>query len=215
MMMAHASVEGSHPPDLLGSLLYAVSHDLKSPLLTISLGHELLTGTLRPESEPARVALDSLQHGIRDLERLLDAVTRLSRAYHRELSSDPVSLTQLLSGRVVIAGEIGGPLTAPIDPRPLIEVLDRLGGETPAPRLCLATETDAAILTITLPATTPRPEEEGPTPLELLTRSLHTYAGTPVEHLAVLQLQLDRQGGGVCLQGADAHIRLPLSGRAR
>jgi signal transduction histidine kinase len=215
MIMAHASVGGTTtPPDLLGSLLYAVSHDLKSPLLTISLGQELLTGSLRPESEPARMALESLQHGIRDLERLLDAVTRLSRAYHREVRSDPVPLTQLLSGQAVITEEIMDRLATPIDPRSLVEALGRLGHEAPERlHLCLAIEADDAVLTLTLPSTTPRPDEEGPTPLELLSGSLHTYAGTAIEHLAVLQLQLERQGGGVCLRGADALIRLPLAGR--
>ena len=215
--MAHASVEGTTTsPDLLGSLLYAVSHDLKSPLLTISLGHELLMRSLRAESEPARMALESLEHGIRDLERLLDAVTRLSRAYHREISNDTVPLAQLLSGQAVITDEIVDRLAVPIDPRPLIEALGRLGHEAPEPlRLNLAVEAEEAVLTLTLPLTTPRPDEEGPTPLELLSGSLHTYAGTAIEHLAVLQLQLERQGGGVGLQGADALIRLPLASRER
>ena len=60
------------------SLLSTISHDLRSPLLTISLSAELLQDARHVGSED--VALDALREGVRDLGRMLDAVTTLSRA---------------------------------------------------------------------------------------------------------------------------------------
>ena len=67
---------GTVDPDLLlEALLYSVSHDLRSPLLTLSLAGELIAESLgaRLREDPSNsglVALDALQHGARDLERM-------------------------------------------------------------------------------------------------------------------------------------------------
>ncbi len=83
---------------LLGSFLRAVSHDLKSPLLTLSLSAELL-GDVFPDDERGRVAREALTHGLRDMERMLDAVTDVSRARRRVLQEQPSRLVDALTPR--------------------------------------------------------------------------------------------------------------------
>ena len=80
------------------SLLASVSHDLRSPLLTISLSAELLQDARHAGSED--VALDALREGVRDLGRMLDAVTTLSRAWKQVLSASG-SLADALAGQAV------------------------------------------------------------------------------------------------------------------
>ncbi|RLT39863.1 MAG: hypothetical protein DWI58_12130 [Chloroflexi bacterium] len=92
-MIQHATnavAPGPVDPDLLvEALLYSVSHDLRSPLLTLSLAGELISESLgdRLRAEPSSgiVALDALEHGARDLERMLQALAVVSRARRRPL----------------------------------------------------------------------------------------------------------------------------------
>lgn len=60
----------TEPDSLVEALLYSVSHDLRSPLLTLSLAGELIEESLgdrlREESSSSGlIALDALQHGRR------------------------------------------------------------------------------------------------------------------------------------------------------
>jgi len=210
MTMTEASASGTVPPGLLGTLLYSISHDLKSPLLTLSLGNELLAGHVRADTEQVRIAIESLHHGILDMERMLEAVTRLSRAYHRQLSDTPVPLQQVMRGHVVITGADAERLLVAIDPRPVVDALGQLAGHGPL-RLDLTIDSGAAVLVAPLRDAFPEPEAASSAPLDLLAGSLHTYAGTVIDTLAVLQLQLARQGGDVWLHGAESVIRLPLA----
>ena len=79
---------GLEPSDLLGVFIRAVSHDLRSPVLSLSLGLELLSDTA-PSEERARLAREALTQGVAELERMLDAVSAISRARSRLLSDDP------------------------------------------------------------------------------------------------------------------------------
>ena len=64
-LAADASAPGPVDPDLLvEALLYSVAHDLRSPLLTLSLAGELISESLgarlRDEPSTGLVALDAL-----------------------------------------------------------------------------------------------------------------------------------------------------------
>ncbi|MCA9849699.1 MAG: hypothetical protein KC461_03530, partial [Dehalococcoidia bacterium] len=86
---------------LLDSLLYAVSHDLRSPLLTMTLSAELLETSLGDEvarSEAAKVAFGSMQQGAQDLERMLQTLTLLSRARRKQLEPAQAPLKLILGG---------------------------------------------------------------------------------------------------------------------
>lgn len=90
--------------ELLGILLRAISHDLKSTPLTLSLNAELMADLL-PVGEHAQVARDGLTNGVREMERMLDAVTAISRARTRILAGHPVPLGDILSGHIVLSEE--------------------------------------------------------------------------------------------------------------
>lgn len=89
---------------MLGAFLRAIAHDLKSPLLTLSLSAELLADIL-PVGERAQVARDGLAHGVQEMERMLDSVAALSRARTRPLHGHAVPLGDLLSGQIVLFEE--------------------------------------------------------------------------------------------------------------
>src|SRR5690242_19329112 len=76
---------------LLSLFVRAVSHDLRSPLLTLSLS----AGLLREEpstEERDQVARDGMQHGIEELDRMLDAITAISRARSRVFAPQQITL---------------------------------------------------------------------------------------------------------------------------
>ena len=199
---------------LLDSLLYSVAHDLKSPLLTLALASDLLVDAVGEPDDRARLALDSLKHGAKDLERMLDAVTAVSRAWRRPLEVVAVPLMPVLSGHVVTSGhddpadhdDLAG-LVAAVDPHIVSELDTRLLVGQPG-TLQLAVE--GGVIRLDVPLADGWPEVDG-TPLEALLGSLHTYAGTPVEPLAALQVLLERQGGGLAIEGRWASVRLPLA----
>ena len=58
--------------DLLGAFIRAVSHDMRSPLLTLSLSAEL-TADVPLADERSRLAREALTQGIDELDRLLNA----------------------------------------------------------------------------------------------------------------------------------------------
>ncbi len=180
---------------LFDALLYAVSHDLKSPLLSIGLGAELLAGGAGVD-ERTRLGLEAMQRGAEDLTRLLEALTLVSRARRRPLDGAAVALATVVPGALGVEGERVG-----VDPRLVSEFAAALGGEVRAQ----ASESE-----VRLSAAWPEgaPDIDG-APLESLLGSLGLYGGTLVGTLAVLQVQLERQGGTLVVGGGRATALLP------
>jgi hypothetical protein len=185
---------------LFDALLFAVSHDLKSPLLSISLGVELLDSAPPAESaldDRTRLALDAVRRGTEDLTRQLDAVTLVSRARRRPLDATPVVLSALLPEQAGIDG-----VRVAVDARVVSEFVAVLGGTQPDARV------DDSAVRLSLPWPASAPACEGP-PLEALFASLGTHAGTIVATLAALQVQLERQGGTIVISEGPATALLP------
>lgn len=195
---------------LVDALLYSVSHDLRSPLLTLSLSADLLDEAIgeqvRGPGHPsgAAVALDALRQGARDLERMLQALTQVSRARRRVLGGRRARLRMLLGGHVVLSdeGDLGNCAVA-IDPLPVRELFDALSGEDPL-EIRVSRIDDYIILDVAVPLLPPLEQS----PLSVLAGSLHAHAGGIVERLAVAQVLLERQGGA--LAGIEQGIRLWL-----
>jgi len=100
VQMNDPAAEVARLESLLDTLLRSVSHDLRSPLLSISLSAELI----ELGGEGVAEATRALRAGVADLERMLQAVTLLSQARRRELNVAPVALGDLLAGRATIKG---------------------------------------------------------------------------------------------------------------
>ena len=192
---------------LLDSLLYAVSHDLRSPLLTMTLSAELLETALGDEarqSEAARVAFGSMQQGAQDLERMLQTITLLSRARRKQLEPAQAPLKLILGGYDVASDADLLSRVARIDPLQVREMLDAVAG---AGDLHVRATTEGARVDLEIAV----PElEQGPSPLHAVAGSLKQYAGTSVEALAVGQILLERQGGAVRGEPGRVVISLPL-----
>ena len=212
---------------LLDVLLYSVSHDLKSPLLTLSLSADLLVqATPAVDDDRTRLALDGLRHGAKDLERMLDALTRVSRAHRRPLEERVAPLSEALTGRAERAD--GGSLDAlhtAVDARVLGELAEALFDERTG-RMQVVVEGDEIRLRCPLAEGLPgsgagsdagggealsSDAENAGSPLRALLGSLTTHAGSPLETLAALEVQLARQGGGITLDGRGVTVRLPLA----
>ena len=196
------------PDGWLGLLLFSASHDLKSPLLTVSLSGELLAGA-DGDAERARLAFETLQHGVHDLERMLEALMALSRATRRTLEARPVPLQQLLRGQLVLSDDPEATrLLVAADPRPVLEGLAALtnGGAT---EVRLHRDDTAAQLDVR--AAVPLPALPGPSPLAALLGSLEAHAGGVVQALAAVELQLARQAATLRIAGDRVHIGLPLA----
>lgn len=201
------------PDSLVEALLYSVSHDLRSPLLTLSLAGELIAESLgdrlREEaSSSGAVALDALQHGTRDLERMLQALTTVSRARRRPLEPSRAPLRLLLGGHVVLsdAGDLGSRVVA-VDPIAVREIIDAVCGEDPAD---IAVSLDDTYAVLRLPLDASLAAVRGG-PLVALAQSLQMHAGTLVETLAAAEVVLHRFGGGVEVAADGVHLWLPLA----
>jgi signal transduction histidine kinase len=183
---------------LFDRLLYAVSHDLKTPLLSVSLGAELL-GEAGTDAARAALGLDSITRGAEDMTRLLDALTALSRARRRPLDDASVALVAVLPG-------------VPAAPSVRVSVDARLPAEMLAALECSAERVQVvqgeSEVQLVLPWPEGAPECSGP-PLEALLEALGRYSGTPVSSLASLQVQLERQGGTVVIVGDVVRVLLP------
>jgi hypothetical protein len=200
------------PEALLQSLLYAVSHDLRSPLLTLSLSGELIEEALRErpaaEGQSVAVALDAMRQGAADLERMLQALTALSRAYRRILEPQPVTLRTLLGGHIVISDppSLSG-LAVAVDPRPVRELIERACATETAE---IQVERAEGLIALRMTSVEALPALGG-TPLEALAGSLKDHAGTTVQDLAALQIQIQRQGGALRVDGNTVRAWIPLA----
>jgi signal transduction histidine kinase len=187
-----SSAYAAAAPQLLDSLLYAVSHDLRSPLLTVSLSAQLLQHTLADvEVEGTDDALGGLRAACDDLERMLAAMNALSRASRR--ASDPldVELETLCSDAPAA--------TITLDESTAAELRAAIPAEASA-------TIDGAAALIRWPID----NVEG-SPLTALAGSLQAYAGGPVEALACLEIALDRHGGRLKVTAGHVAVRLPLA----
>lgn len=200
------------PEDVLDALLYSVSHDLRSPLLTLSLSAELIREAVPAppagDSGTASVALDALKNGAQDLERMLHALTSVSRARRRPLEPRVVPLRMLLGGHIVISDAVAlERVRVHLDPEPFRELLDRLCGEDPAE--IQLTRTDDHVI-CRIPARVALPALEG-SPLLDLSKSLQSHAGTVVEDLASLQVQLARLSVAIEVRDGAVRVWLPVA----
>lgn len=190
---------------LLAAFLRSVSHDLKSPLLTLSLSAELLADVL-PGDERGRVAREAIGHGIADMERMLDAVTGVSRARRRILTSGPSALGDVLQGHVVYSDDLEmSRVLLGVDGRSVGEALRALA--TGPVELRLEAVDGAVVLSAALP--TDVADLDGSC-VEALLGSLQQHAGTSVAGLAVAEVLLAREGGTLVCSGGRVRMRLPV-----
>lgn len=213
-MIQHATnafAPGPVDPDILvEALLYSVSHDLRSPLLTLSLAGELISESLgdrlRAEPSGGLVALDALEHGARDLERMLQALAVVSRARRRPLERTHAPLRLLLGGHIVLsdAGDLGNRLVE-IDPIAVREIIDAMCADEPAE--IQVTLLDSYVV-LRLPLQEALADVRG-APLVALAQSLQRHAGTLVETLAAAQVVLERSGGGLDITDGGVQLWLP------
>lgn len=201
------------PQTIVESLLYSVSHDLRSPLLTMSLSTDLIEDALRSESGDASVAiaLDALRHGAKDMERMLQALTVLSRAYRGAMVPVRAPLRIVLAGHLVIsdASRLEGVLIT-VDPLIVREILDIVSGDG-AVEVHVRLDEDFALIEVAAPEM----QEGATSPLAALIGSLTHGAGTSIEALAARQILVERQGGRVTSDGDRLCISLPLTAGAR
>lgn len=208
MTIDRATAETDAQQLLLDSLLYVVSHDLRSPLLTMTLSAELIETAMESgstRSDSTALAIQSMKQGAADMERMLQTLMLLSRARRRQLEPGRGALGLILGGYEV---EGGGPelarRVARVEPLQVREMLDAIAGDGGL-RVLVTLHADAADLEVEVPEL-----EHGPTPMHAVATSLKQYAGTVVETLAVGQAFIERQGGCVIAEPGRLIIRLPL-----
>ena len=193
------------PERLLGMLLSSVAHDLKSPLIALSLGAELLAETEVPQQRA--IASDSIRQGVRDMERMLDAVAAVSASRRQPLQLETITVGDALAGVEVestTAGWEGRSMT--VDRQFMLHLVEFGGGPGNA-RAGLDMQADAVAITIAAPESTELPSGS---PLAALLSSLHEHAGTAVQDLAVLQLLSARQDGDLSMSADGVTVTLPL-----
>jgi hypothetical protein len=189
-------------PALLDSLLYSVSHDLRSPLLSVSLSAQLIEHALgrRETSEgpdPIAEALGGLKAACDDLERMLAALNAVSRAARRR--AEPVS--------VPLASLCDTPIEGAI-------ALDDLTAQELRLALAAAADTPVAAIEGASARVTWSVDRaiDGSSALAELAASLQRYAGTSIEHLACLEVAFRGAGGSLAVDGNVVTATLPLAG---
>jgi hypothetical protein len=194
---------------VIDPLLYAVSHDLKSPLLTLSLSADLLLGNAEPANDGQRIAIQGLTEGSKEMECMIDSLAVLSRAYRKSLDDGTTPLTELLvdfEGYLRGDPDIERSLVA-VDGSVVRTLLEVLRDEQPD---AIVIDVSATELRIEAPA----PESEygiGASPLQTLFDSLTAHAGTQVQSPAELQVQLSRQDGSITFEDDRTVVRVPLA----
>lgn len=213
-LAAASSLAGIDSSVLLDQLLTAVSHDLRTPLLAISLGLELLaedeSGSPLTEEQRA-TASRSVHTGVRDLERLIDGVSAVSRARRRPLADQPMPLGEGLEGQVLLTQEEGlRTLPVALDPIVPRELWEAVSPGRPAE--IFAERTGGSVLLTTRPRREPDADPlPDASPVSMLLASLETHAGTLVEHLAVLEVLASRQGATLGIRDGSVTLRVPLA----
>ena len=191
--------------DLLDSLLYSVSHDLRSPLLTVSLSAQVLEHTLGDDiSQSTTEALNSLRAASVDLERMLSTLNALSRATRR-----PIDPTSLALNAIAPA--------APASTADIAVFLDRATA-TDLAKISAASDNSLSIdpsANRVILEWTIEGAPDNPSPLIALTGSLHNYAGGPIERLACVEIALNRESGSLELHEGRVRVSLPLDGPTR
>lgn len=195
--------------ELLTALLRAVSHDLQSPLLTVSLSIELL-GDGTGDDERVRVGREAMAHGIQELERMIEAVTAVSRARGRILAPQLLSIGDLLRGHVVVSDAELSQAIVSLDPRCVIEMFAALSGDRPV-EVRLRVVAGEVLFSIALPTSM---EAFTGYPVHALLTSLQQHAGSLAVVLAAVQTQLERQGGALLCSNGRVHLRIPLVARS-
>ena len=178
--------------ELLDSLFYAVSHDLRSPLLTISLSAQLLEHALEGvEANAAPEVLGGLRAACDDLERMLAALNALSRVSRRTADATDVEFASICAGAPSV-----------------LVALD----ETTVEELRTALPADA-IASVDGDTATIRWSADGMngSPLHALTGSLHLHAVNQTESLACLQIALERHRGNLEVVDEQVTVRLPIA----
>lgn len=206
-ILSELDIEGLF--EIIDPLLYAVAHDLKSPLLTLSLSADLLLSDAEPADHGQRIAVQGLTEGSKEIERMIDSLAVLSRAYRKSLDAGTTPLTELL---VDFEGYLRGEpdierSRVAVDGRVVRTLLEMLRDEQP----------DAIVIDVTateLRIEAPAPESEygiGASPLQTLFGSLTAHAGTQVQTLAEVQVQLGRQAGSITFEDDRTIVRVPLA----
>lgn len=192
---------------LVDALLFSVSHDLRSPLLGLTLSADLLrepAGSI--DGATRAIALDGLRAGARDIERMLQTLTALSRARRRVFEHDRAPLGLILGGHIVFSEvEHLTSRVVAVDPMTVRELLDDVAGENPVE---VQVSVQDGFVALSAPVNLDIPPFEG-RPLEALASSLQTYAGGVVERLAAAQIVLDRQGASFAFEGGRLLVWLP------
>ncbi len=199
---------GVDPWQLVDALLFSVSHDLRSPLLSITLSADLLqdvAGALSNE-HPGGLAVHGLRESARDMERMLQSLTLLSRARRQPFERVRGPLGLILGGHTVSTevADLASRVVA-IDPLTVRDLLDDVAGEGPI-------QVQAAVegAYVSLSTVLALPLSSVGSPLHTLASSLQAHAGGPLERLAVAQVLLERQGGSLTVNGGRLQVWLPL-----
>jgi hypothetical protein len=157
--------------------------------------------------ERATIAREGLTNGVRELERMLDAVTLLSRALQRPLEPRAVALVDVAG----VAANGAGQERVLVDPRPLVDLLELLTA-APGALPSVSHEADHVELSAPLPVECADLEAA---PLQALFGSLQRHAGSTVGRLAAAQAQLERCGAAVAVAEGRLSVRLPLARTGR
>ncbi|MDA1010737.1 MAG: hypothetical protein O2888_04610 [Chloroflexi bacterium] len=221
-MRGHAPVqiEKSHPncaestaaPAIVDALLYSVSHDLRSPLLTMTLSADLIEDGLSALGEQAALpqttvlGLDAIRRGAADLERMLEALTVLSRARRQVLSPARSPLALVLSGYRVSGDSTTIAASAvAVDALELREFIDAVTGDDDA-TVDVGFHRHQVELTV---CTDVEALADAP-PLAVLVGSLHQFAGGSVQDLAARQALLERRGCHFSAAAGRITVGVPL-----
>ncbi len=137
--VAERTAELTHLNEELESFSYAVSHDLRAPLRSISGFARILQEDNREQlDEEGRDALDRITRAAGYMSELIDALLVLSRVGRRELRHQPVDIStmaeEILAGLAAaspersVAWQVAENLQAEGDPELLRVLLDNLLG---------------------------------------------------------------------------------------
>jgi signal transduction histidine kinase len=190
------------PPDadsLLAALLSTVSHDLRSPLLAVSLSMQFLDDHAAGDEASRATALDAVREGLDELERMLDAIGGVSVARRRPLDVAPAALSEIAR----FEGK-GSDARVLADARVVREVFEAAGADAASAAI------EVSRGSVAISATTELPDG---VPLALLFDSLRTRAGTAVARLAALQVAVERMGGALTVAEGRLRLRLPRAPR--